>query len=175
VFLWLRHLFLFAFLGAAALWDCRTGKIPNPLNLLGALLGLTMVLAELRLGDRPEALLLGGVVAAGALLLLYLSGGVGGGDVKMGIGFGLLSGYPDVVRHLFFGGLAALILIVGRLAWRGELWTGLRRATGRKSVWVAPGQASEEAARPERGGASTSLALAFLIGVAWVYLMQELG
>lgn len=172
---WLQHLFLAGLLGAATYWDCRTGKIPNPLSLAGALAGLTMVLLHLQFRRDPGGLMLGGIVAGGALLFLYLGGGVGGGDVKLGIGFGLLSGYPETVRYLFFGGLAALIIILGRLAWRGELFASLREALGRRTGFLSPGDAAREAQRPQRAGASTSLPLALLIGVVWVWGMRLVG
>jgi Flp pilus assembly protein protease CpaA len=175
VFSWLQQALLLLFLAVAAGWDCRTGKIPNPLNLAGALLGLVMVLGRLRFGEAPEALLLGGAIAGGVMLLLYLGGGVGGGDVKLAIGFGLLSGYPDVIRYLFYGAIAALALILGRLAWRGEMIAALGKALRRKTGVASPGQAAREAARPERAGASTSMALALLLGVIWVWAMEAMG
>ncbi len=168
----MQHFALLAFLGAASYCDLRTGKIPNPLNLAGALVGLGLVAAQLRFDLDAGGFLLGGLIASAALLLLYLGGGVGGGDVKLAVGFGLLSGYPEVVRYLFYGGLAALILILARLTWRDDLIGGLRRSVSRPVGVSAPGEAAEEAARPERAGASFSFPAALLAGVLWVWAMR---
>ncbi len=170
----MEQVLLAALLAGASWFDLRTGKIPNSLNLAGALAGLVAVLLRLRFGGDPAPLLLGGVVAFAALLLLYLGGGVGGGDVKLGVGFGLLSGYPAVVRHLFFGGLAALVLILGRLAWRGEVGRGLVAALRRPTRPAAPGLAAAESRKPDRAGASVSFPLALLMGVVWVWIMRAL-
>ncbi len=174
--LWVQHIALVVILGLAAFWDCRFQRIPNWLNLAGLGLAVAVVAGARITGaeTRVDDALLGLVIAGGVMLFLYLGGGLGGGDVKLAPAFGLLAGYPDVVRYLFYGGLAALALILGRLAWRGELGGHAKRICRKPFRVLNPGAAQEAAATPETAPAATSFALALLIGVVWVWLMREL-
>ncbi len=176
----IRDVCLILLLAAASVWDCRQRRIPNALNLAGAL--AAMLLSFPGLADTPQlrAAFLGLALATLVMLALYLSGGVGGGDVKLAVGFGGLAGYPQVVLYLFYGSLSALALILARLTWRGELWRGLRQALlGRRKAAPAPGPGEPDdgppvaAATDQPPAAQASFALALLLGVLWVWLMRQ--
>jgi len=171
---WLQQVALLLFLGVASYWDCRYRRIPNWLNATGFGVGAAVALVVHAENGDTGSLLLGMVIAVTSLLLLYLGGGVGGGDVKLAFGFGLLSGYPDVVRYLFYGCLAALALVLGRLAWHGEVRQQFGLLLRQRFRILAPGQAEQEAAKPERSRAFTSFALALTLGVIWVWVLARL-
>lgn len=179
----LRHITLVVLLLLAASWDLKTRRIPNWLSLSGWGAGLILAGITAATGGEAGALFFGMVLASGALLLFYLGGGIGGGDVKLALGVGLLAGYPDIVNYLFYGLLAALALILGRLAWRGELWRGLKGALVAKPRILRPGTPEADATASATGetkdgetvpAANTSFAVAWLLGVAWVWLMEGL-
>lgn len=165
-----QHGALIALLIIAAIWDGRHGRIPNWLTGSGCAAGLLLCLWTFIAADNSVAisLVVGGMIGGGAMLLLYLGGGVGGGDVKLMAAVGLLGGYPAVVPYLFYGMLAALIMILGRLAWRGELWATAGTIIRAKPRILAPGE-GVSSARP-----SASFALALGVGVIWVQVMTLL-
>jgi prepilin peptidase CpaA len=106
---------VFAVALAAALWDCRTYRIPNWLTLGAAAAGL--LLAGLGVGapggaaDSLKGFLLGGLF----LLPFFMLGAMGGGDVKLAAAFGALGGLHFALHTLFvgsiLGGLFALCLL----------------------------------------------------------------
>lgn len=155
-----RQLVLVVFVAAAAWYDVRGGRIPNWLSVAGFACGLAWAVgfadAETESGGPLTAFAIG----VGAMLVLYLFKGVGGGDVKLMAGFSLLAGYPGIIYCLFFGCLAAGALMLAPLAWRGELFARMRDGLrGRKG---------DAAAKP----VSVSFALALLIGVVWLLAME---
>jgi Flp pilus assembly protein protease CpaA len=78
-------LFCVLLTGAAAIYDLRTGLIPNRLVLAGALLLLPLIaaVAQGALGRASVSLVLGVVLVSLVPALLYRLGGLGGGDVKL--------------------------------------------------------------------------------------------
>lgn len=106
----------FSLLAYAALRDVATRRIPNWVSALVALLG-----AALRIGDGQLALSLVAASAVfGCMVLLWLRGYVGGGDVKLLAATSLLVP-PDAVLHLLLavslagGALSALYLLLIRM------------------------------------------------------------
>ena len=116
-----------------ALWisyeDLRTRKIPNYLTFGAALAGLAYNLAVsgwVGLGDGLLGLLLG----FGFLILPYIMGGTGAGDVKALAALGAWLG-PTGTLYLFCymaiaGGVMSLAVLIGK----GILWQKIRQ------VWV---------------------------------------
>lgn len=161
------QLTLLAFVGTASYWDLRLGIIPNWLTVSGALAGVLWAAFLAPAGPMPW---LGAGLGVGCLAFLYAAGGAGGGDVKMMAGFGLLAGYPGIVHYLFFALLAAVLLIVTPLAWRGELTATIGQAlAGKKSARAEGADAGEKPARLK-----TSFALALLLGMVWTWVVALL-
>jgi prepilin peptidase CpaA len=114
----------------AAIWDLRTGLIPNRLVLFGALLGLA-----LRLGVAASS---GGFLGALALtavgmalvslvpLLLYRAGGIGGGDVKLLAVIGAVLGPFVGLEVELYAFAACLLYAPARLIWEGKLLHSMR-------------------------------------------------
>jgi prepilin peptidase CpaA len=137
----------FALVLAAAVWDIRTRRIPNFLTYPAVLLGFVFPLVR----GNPAALLPAALgLLAGFLLLLvpYLLRAMGAGDLKLMAALGALLG-PRAIFSVFLystiaGGLVALMV----LAFRGELWMGLRSLgrllAGLARGSLAPGSGSEK-------------------------------
>jgi prepilin peptidase CpaA len=119
--------------GIAAVWDLRTGTIPNRLVVIGALSGLALRLGLAAASGEALTVLraLGGSVVGVALvslvpLFLYRAGGIGGGDVKLLAVVGALLGpYPGLEVELY-AFTATLIYAPARLIWDGSLVAAMR-------------------------------------------------
>ena len=114
-------------LAGAALWDARTGCIPNALTLPPLFLAPLVYLGIHGL----DAALWSLVSALGCGLLPYLmfrKGAAGGGDVKLLAALGAVAGVGMGIETQLYGfGIAAAFSLV-LLAFRGELLRTLGRS-----------------------------------------------
>lgn len=113
----------------AAIYDLRSGEIPNWLTLWplgGAILG------HFVLGMRAGHGVLAGLTAAGFAIagavicgvvpfLLYRASAIGGGDVKLLLAIGALFPFPLGIEAEFYAFVAAALFAPARLAWEGKL------------------------------------------------------
>lgn len=111
-------------LGAGACWfDLRDGKIPNKINGSAIAAGLLLNLAFNGTSGLLTALQ-GFGVGLGLLLIPYLMGGIGGGDVKLLAAIGALMGPLFIAKTMLFGALAggamALVILKFRYATVGH-------------------------------------------------------
>lgn len=119
--------------GAAAVWDLRTGTIPNRLVLAGALGGLALRLGVAATsGDGSDVAWSLGLAAVGMALvslvplLLYRAGGIGGGDVKLlAVVGGVLGPFLGLEIELY-AFAATLVYAPARLIWDGNLVASMR-------------------------------------------------
>ena len=119
---------------AVALWsDVRTRRIPNTLTLTGLSIALLLRLAGEF--DLLSAGLLGGAVAFGLSLPLFLVGGLGGGDVKLLAAVGAFLAPERLLVALLVmavvGGVIALAAVIRKRALGrtfGNLWRMLKTA-----------------------------------------------
>jgi prepilin peptidase CpaA len=99
-----------------AYWDVRYRRIPNWATLPGTALGLGV--NGLFLGwQGMKASGLGLLVGFGALVVLFVLGWMGGGDVKLMAAVGALKGYPFVVSALFYSLIVGVVIGVALLIW----------------------------------------------------------
>ena len=121
------ELFLPLALSLAMAWmDLRTRRIPNYLTLGGAAAGLGYQLGAH--GWPGLAGSLAGLVLGFSLLLLpYLKGGMGAGDVKALAAMGAWLGLVRTFHLFIYMGLSGGLLILVVLWWRGLLRTALRQ------------------------------------------------
>jgi len=107
------------------LLDVQMGKIPNVLTYPSWVVGFVLALGLGGVGGLGNAVL-GFAVGFVPLFLLYLRGGMGGGDVKLMAGVGALMGYPFVVNALvstiLVGGLLAFLIVL----WEGQIWNTIK-------------------------------------------------
>jgi len=106
----LRQVIAFILTATAAFFDTKTGEIPDYLNYSAILLGLILNLVNFT----PYAFLL----AAGVFVLgylFYLSGKIGGGDVKLFVALSLLIPFVSdrifIVDLMLVASIVALIVI----------------------------------------------------------------
>lgn len=150
-----------------ALWmawgDVKSRRIPNYLTFGGALAGLGF-----RWGYHGYFGLVDGVLGLAlglALLLLpYLKGGMGAGDVKALAALGAWLGPRPTLYLVFYMGLAGGVLVLGSLWWQGLLGAKIRRAWAALVNWVlcqpyGPGPAPSRAGKTETVPYGVALAL----------------
>ncbi len=90
-------------------WDLCTRHVPNWISLSVILVGFANGICS----DLPWPLWIGGGVAVFLLLGIpaMLGKGVGGADVKIGVGLGFFFGFPDVL------GVLCLSFLLGLFVW----------------------------------------------------------
>ena len=101
----------------AAVFDLRQRRIPNTLTVPAMLAGIAIHTA--RSGwDGFTFSLLGLAVGGGVLLIFFVFGGMGAGDVKLLAGIGALGGFRFTISVLVLTGVAGGIMAIGKLiAW----------------------------------------------------------
>jgi Flp pilus assembly protein protease CpaA len=112
----------------AAIWDLRTGEIPNRLIAIGAgLCGLAlMVSGSGNVLATLLSMLLGVTLVALVPFLLFRAGGIGGGDVKLLALVGLALGPALGLQTELYAFVAALLYAPLRLIWDGKLVHALK-------------------------------------------------
>lgn len=110
------HVCALLLLALCAYWDIRYRRIPNWATLPGVALGLGM--NGLFLGwQGMKSSGLGLLIGFGALVVLFVLGWMGGGDVKLMAAVGALLGYPLVVSALFYSLIVGVVIGVAMLIW----------------------------------------------------------
>ncbi|NMO95799.1 prepilin peptidase [Paenibacillus lemnae] len=121
------HIICAVFLSAALVTDIRYMKIPNMLTLPAVLAGLVFF----GVSGGLEGLLfsLKGMAAGfGIVLIMYIAGAVGAGDVKLFGGIGAWCGAWFTIQALFYSVLCAGMIGMLILLWRKETLKRLRTA-----------------------------------------------
>lgn len=126
----------------AAFTDLRVGRIPNWLTYPAWVFGVAFAAAA---GGWPELSrsLMGFAVGFAPFFVLYLLGGMGGGDVKLTAAVGAIMGYPFIlnamITSILVGGLVALLIVI----WEGKLWSAVKFLGATVGRVFVPGLARE--------------------------------
>jgi prepilin peptidase CpaA len=106
--------------------DVKTRRIPNYLTLGTAVAGLTYNFLSHGLSGLADGSL-GMLLGFACLILPYLWGGMGAGDVKALAALGAWLG-PRLTLFLFcYMGIAGGVIAVGYLIWKGVLWQKIQQ------------------------------------------------
>jgi prepilin peptidase CpaA len=106
--------------------DVRTRRIPNYLTLGTAVAGLAYNFMSHGLSGLGDGFL-GMLLGFACLILPYLLGGMGAGDVKALAALGAWLG-PKLTLLLFcYMGIAGGVIAVGYLVWQGSLWARIKQ------------------------------------------------
>jgi len=150
------HSLLLLILIAAAVTDIRSGKVYNVLTYSAVLAGLAL---NATVGIGLSAALLGLATGFVPMFVIYLAGGLGGGDVKLMAAVGaFLGAYPTLFALLYtclIGGILAFTVLLWKEGFTGA-WMRVRHKTA--------------AAAPR-----FPFAVAIVLGTAWVLVEGHLG
>jgi prepilin peptidase CpaA len=118
-----------------AVWDLKSRRIPNYLTFGGALAGLGFQLGFHGLPGLFEGLAGLGV---GLIILLvpYLLGGMGAGDVKAAAALGAWLGLQRTFVLLIYTGISGGLLILVVWLWKRRLLAGIRQGWHFFLNWV---------------------------------------
>jgi len=114
---WLPLVVLAVVLSITVYTELTEKRIPNKVTLPAMLLGLAFCLLPDGLHFSQAAV--GFAIGFGCFFLVYMFGGMGGGDVKLMGVVGLYLGYPMVVPVLIYIGFIGAVMAVVMLIWAG--------------------------------------------------------
>jgi prepilin peptidase CpaA len=106
--------------------DLRTRRIPNYLTLGTAVAGLAYNCIAHGLPGLVSGIL-GMLLGFAFLILPYLWGGMGAGDVKAMAALGAWLGPQFTVLLVCYMGIAGGIIALGYLVWQGSLWKKIKQ------------------------------------------------
>lgn len=163
-----------AVVSVAAVCDLAKGKVYNWLTYPAAAVGLAMGAVI----GYTEGDILGGlgshlaVCAAvfGVLMLTYMLGGMGGGDVKLMAAVAAFVGWPGGILTTLYAFIAGAVIGVAMVALRGRLGLMGRRLLAAVKLLPAPGVKPDEAV-PE-STQRVPFAVAVAVGTGW-YLAEK--
>lgn len=99
--------------------DLRFRRLPNWLTFPGIVFG---ILYRTLAGGWNGALdAIGGVLFAAVLILPFMAGGMGGGDVKFLAAIGAVKGFHFGLWSALYGAVAGGVVSIAILAWQGRL------------------------------------------------------
>ncbi len=155
-----------------AVGDIRTHRIPNYLTLGIALSGLGYQIGLHGLDGAFQGIL-GLILGFGLLIIPYLLGGMGAGDVKALAALGAWLGPWHTFLLFCYMALAGGIIALGVLWWRGLLWAKIRQAWSRLLNWLlqrpfGSGLTRASAKKIEASGIPYGVAIA--LGMLALYL-----
>jgi prepilin peptidase CpaA len=147
----------------AAMFDLRTGRVPNVLTF-GAVAAGVLVAVTLNGLSGLGTSLLGCVVGLALFFPLFALGGMGAGDVKLLAAFGAWLGPVDVFWAAIWASLVGggMAIVVG--AWSGYLSEAVRNLLTMGVIWHSGG-ASPTAGLTLRESRGPRLAYAVPIGI----------
>jgi prepilin peptidase CpaA len=146
-----------ACLATAAAWDLSRRRIPNPVNVATAVLGLGAAVSSGSFSVIGQSLAGGGLLFA-LLLIAYRRRWIGGGDVKLGAAFGTWLGPIGGVYALVVGVALSAVLAIYLLVRRGSAFRAEVKANLTMAYYT--GRVGETAHRPDTAHVPLGAALA---------------
>ncbi len=147
---------------ASAVVDMWTRRVPNPITLGIATLGVT--LAALHQGNLSVgAALIGFVVGLLFMLPGYILGATGGGDVKLFAAFGTLLGPRAIGFAFLYTVIAGGVIAVAVALWRRRLLETVERTAALVGTRGANVAEIESSARDNRFAYAPAIAVGVLV------------
>jgi prepilin peptidase CpaA len=160
----------------AALFDWRTGKIPNALTLGSIPLAIAVHAYSVPARGAWEAAgwaVVGSIVCTLPLVLLWRARWMGGGDLKLLAAMGAWGGASLGLEASFLAFLSAMGFVLLRLTYNGGLWTTLGNGLAVVGTRLLP---AKRRVLP-RGSSLQSLRFGpfALAGAAFAFLLHGAG
>ncbi len=160
------QIIFFSLLLTTAVTDLAYKKIYNFITIPAIALGLVGNSVFGGWGGLKLSLI-GLLIGGGAFFLIFVFGGMGGGDVKLMAAIGTLMGYPFIVGAVFYsilvGGLMAIILMI----WKGTLWSSFKNIFRSFYTSLVPGL--ERVPLDPESSLPVPYGLAIVLGSLWAW------
>ncbi len=145
---------LLVLVSTAAATDVRWRKIPSWLTYPAILIGLAghaLAGGLYGSGDQPglSGAAAGLAVGSGPLLLCWLAGGIGGGDVKLMGAIGALGGWRLCIGAMLYGFIVAALMAIVVMVHKRVVWRTLRRVLHTMALLVMPGARPADPTGPD--------------------------
>ncbi len=119
-----RDILLYAVISVSAITDVMYGKIFNKVTYPAIIGGL--IVNALISGKYFQSSVIGLLVGFILFLIVFLIGGLGGGDVKLMAAIGAIKGYPFVMYAAFYSALVGGLISIMIMIWKGRFLRGMR-------------------------------------------------
>jgi prepilin peptidase CpaA len=147
--------------------DLARGKLYNSVTLSAIAAGLAFAWLLDSAGPglpNLQAALLGAALGGGVMLVAWLVGSMGAGDVKMMAAVGVLAGsWRFTLLALMYAALVGAAIGIGVLIWQGRLWEGVKGSL-KALVTLKPRK------DPGRPPLTIPYGVAIGIGVVWAWM-----
>ncbi|MBN2056195.1 prepilin peptidase [bacterium] len=163
---------LLLLLVVCAVTDLVYSKIYNKVTVTAMVCGV--VTNTLASGlDGLKTSLVGLVLGFGLFLIVYMFGGMGGGDVKLMGAIGALGGYPFILWAVFFSALSGGLIAILIMMYHGRLWRGFKNVFRALFTCIMPHRVTE----PLDPSDSMKIPFGFgiSIGTLWCWILSILG
>jgi prepilin peptidase CpaA len=161
------QIIFFLLLLVTAVTDLAYKKIYNFITIPAIVLGL-IGNSVFDGWDGLKFSLLGLLIGGGGFFLIFIFGGIGGGDVKLMAAVGALMGYPFIVGAVFYsilvGGLTAIVLMI----WRDILWSSLKNIFRSLYTGLVPGL--ERIPLKPENSLPVPYGMAIVLGSLWAWV-----
>jgi prepilin peptidase CpaA len=166
----LQNVILLLLLLICGVTDLLCKRIPNFATLPAILAGFTI---NTFLGDVGlRGSLIGFAFAFGLFYLFFLSGGMGGGDVKLAGAIGALRGWPFIFHAVLFSTVIGGVIAISVVIWKGELTQTLRNLWRVFYSIINPGLKIERLDQTE--SRSIPYGIAIILGTLWTMLAYHM-
>jgi len=152
--------------------DVLKGKIYNAVTYPA--IGIGIILAGLSKGE-PTLMnsLLGLGMGFLPLFIVFVLGGMGGGDVKLMAAIGAVKGYPFIVYAMFYSGLVGGLLAIITMIWRGVFFKSMHNILRTMVTSVIPG--FKTVPLDPKDSYPIHFGFAICMGTMWVLVEQMIG
>ena len=152
--------------------DVLKGKIYNAVTYPA--IGIGIILAGLSKAE-PTLMgsLLGLVIGFLPLFIVFVLGGMGGGDVKLMAAIGAVKGYPFVVYAMFYSGLVGGLLAIITMIWRGVFFKSMHNILRTMVTSVIPG--FKTVPLDPKDSYPIHFGFAICMGTMWVLVENMIG
>ena len=167
----IQDIILLLLLGICGITDIRHKRIPNVATIPAIFLGLILNIFLGHVGIKGS--LVGFVFGFGVFYVLFLIGGMGGGDVKLVAAIGALKGWPFIYNAVLYSAVIGGVMAISFTIWKGRT----RRTLG--NMWRLIYTMLHPALKTEKPDESTSdtipYGVAIILGSLWTLVATWRG
>jgi prepilin peptidase CpaA len=164
--------FVLCLVVVCATTDIYKSKIYNAITYPAV--GLGIVLAGLTPGEPSIGnSIFGLAIGFIPLFIIFVIGGLGGGDVKLMAAIGAVKGYPFILYAMFYSGLVGGLLAIITMIWGGVFFKSMRNILRTILTSIIPG--FKTVPLDPKDSHPIHFGFAICMGTLWALVDQILG